>query len=82
VAAKIPHVAGRRAYGLRRVAVDSAKELHISREGLMQIGGWTDPQVPGSVYADQEAGYARKEAAAIRAQSRGGHDCPSTPRVP
>ena len=37
----------------------------------MQIGGWTDTQVPDSVYADQDAVSARKEAAAIRAQIRG-----------
>jgi hypothetical protein len=69
--AKVRHVAGRGAYGLRRVAVDAAKERHISREGLKSLGGWTDTQVPDSIYADQDAGYARAEAAQIRAQMRG-----------
>lgn len=69
--AGVPHIAGRAAYGLRRAAVDGAKTLGISREGLMAHGGWTDTQVPDRIYADAEAGYARDEAARVRAQIRG-----------
>ena len=69
--AKIRHVRGRGAYGLRRVAVDAAKERQISREGLKAFGGWTDTQVPDMVYAEVDAQHARDEAAEIRAQMRG-----------
>ena len=69
--AGVQHVNGRGAYGLRRIAVDAAKELGISREGLQAHGGWIDSQVPDSIYADQEMTYARAEAARIRAKIRG-----------
>jgi hypothetical protein len=45
--------------------------MGISREGLMAHGGWTDTSVPDRIYADTEAGYARDEAARVRAQIRG-----------
>jgi integrase len=70
-AAGIEHVEGRSTYGLRRVLLDAAKERHISREGLKAWGGWSDTQVPDLVYADQDAAYARAEAAEIRAKVRG-----------
>lgn len=69
--AKVEHVPGRLAYGLRRAAVDAAKELGISREGLQAHGGWTDAQIPDRVYADQQMGYAQDEARDIRAKIRG-----------
>ncbi len=69
--AAVEHVPGRGAYGLRRVAVDAAKKLGISREGLKAHGGWTDTQMPDRIYADQEADHAREEAKAIRARIRG-----------
>jgi integrase len=69
--AEIPHVAGRGPYGLRRIAVDAAKDLHISREGLKALGGWSSSEVPDNIYADQEALQARSEAARVRAQMRG-----------
>jgi integrase len=69
--AGIAHVKGRGAYGLRRAAVDGAKELGISREGLKEHGGWVDSQMPDQVYADQEADYARDEARDVRAKIRG-----------
>ncbi len=69
--AKVSHVTGRGAYGLRRAAVDAAKERHIGREALEAFGGWADTQIPDMVYADQEAAYARNEAAEIRAMIRG-----------
>jgi len=72
--ANIPHITGRGAYGLRRIAVDAEKEMKISREGLKALGGWTDTQMPDSVYADAEAEYARDEAATIRARMRGETD--------
>ena len=62
---------GRGWYGVRRQAADEAKRQGISGEGLMQHGGWTDTQVPDAIYADQEAEYARAEAAAVRAEIRG-----------
>jgi integrase len=69
--AEVPHIEGRAAYGLRRAAVDAAKEAGISREGLQAHGGWTDSQIPDRVYADQQAGYARDEARRVRAKIRG-----------
>lgn len=69
--AKVPYVRGRSAYGLRRVAVDAAKEMGISREGLKAHGGWTDSAVPDAIYAEQDAGYARTEARDVRARIRG-----------
>lgn len=69
--AGIPHVSGRLWYGGRRVGVDEAKKLKISREGLQQHGGWSTAQIPDAIYADQEAGYARSEAAEVRAKIRG-----------
>ena len=55
-------------YGPRRVAVDAAKNLGISLEGLKAHGGYTDA---GSICADQVADQAREEAKAMRAQIRG-----------
>jgi integrase len=70
-AAGVPRVKGRAAYGLRRAAVDFVKEAGISREGLQQVGGWSDTQMPDKIYADQEADYARNEARSARAKLRG-----------
>lgn len=69
--AEIPHVQGRGWYGLRRIAVDGAKELGISREGLQAAGGWSSTQMPDRIYADAEAVYARDEARDVRARVRG-----------
>lgn len=69
--AGITHVKGRGLYGLRRAGVDAAKELGISREGLQELGGWSDSQIPDSIYAEQTRGYARDEAAKTRARARG-----------
>jgi len=69
--AEIPRVKGRAAYGLRRQAVDAAKAGGISREGLQRLGGWVDTQMPDTIYADQEADYAREEARDVRAKVRG-----------
>jgi hypothetical protein len=67
----IPHEAGRGWYGLRRAAVDAAKAAKISREGLQAHGGWSDAQIPDTIYAEQQMGYAQQEAADIRARIRG-----------
>lgn len=72
--AGVPHVPRRGAYGVRRLAVDEYKRRGISREGLMQAGGWSDSQIPDAVYADQEAEYAAEEAARLRAAMRGEGD--------
>jgi hypothetical protein len=72
--AGIPEVKGRAWYGARRAGVDLGKKEKISREGLQELGGWTDSQVPDSIYADQERDYAREEAAAVRARFRGESD--------
>lgn len=69
--AGVPHVPRRGAYGVRRLAVDEYKRRGISREGLMQAGGWSDSQIPDAVYADQKAEYAADEAARLRAAMRG-----------
>lgn len=69
--AEVTVVKGRAAYGLKRVAVDVAKDLGISREGLMEHGGWADTQIPDMVYAEQERAQARKEARDVRAKIRG-----------
>jgi integrase len=69
--AGVPVVKGRAAYGLRRAAVDAAKEAGISREGLQAHGGWKDTQMPDRIYADQQMDYARDEAKAVRAKIRG-----------
>lgn len=68
---EIPHEDGRSLYGLRRAAVDAAKALKISREGLKAHGGWADSQVPDTIYAEQEQQYARQEARDIRMKIRG-----------
>lgn len=69
--AGIEHLKGRGPYGSRRAGVDAAKAAQISREGLQAHGGWADSQMPDAVYADAEAGYARDEAAEVRARIRG-----------
>jgi integrase len=69
--AGVEHVPGRWWYGLRRIAVDAAKEAGISREGLQQHGGWSDTQVADRIYAEQDQAWAGKEAADIRAKIRG-----------
>jgi hypothetical protein len=44
-------------------------------------GGWTDSQIPGRVYADQQAGDAHDEAGRVRAKIRGrGRSDQSDPR--
>lgn len=68
---EIPNQKGRSLYGLRRAAVDAAKALGISREGLKAHGGWSDTQVPDTIYAEQEQSYARIEARDIRKKIRG-----------
>lgn len=70
-AAGVKHVPGRGAYGLRRVAVDEAKARKISRDAMREHGGWSDNQMPDSVYADQDAERFRDEARDVRADIRG-----------
>jgi integrase len=72
--AKIAPVKGRGPYGIKRAAVDHAKKVKISREGLKALGGWSDTQVPDRIYADQEAEYARDEAREVRADILGERD--------
>ncbi len=69
--AEVDYAKGRSLYGLRRAAVDGAKALGASREGLKALGGWADTQMPDRIYADQDAGYARDEARELRKQIRG-----------
>lgn len=69
--AGVVKVKGRAAYGVRRAAVDAVKALKISREGLKEHGGWTDTQMPDTIYADQVQEYARDEARDRRADIRG-----------
>lgn len=67
----IEYIKGRSLYGLRRAAVDGAKALGASREGLQRLGGWSDTQMPDRIYADQEADYARTEARELKIKIRG-----------
>lgn len=69
--AEIAPVKGRSLYGLRRAAVDTAKALGASREGLQHLGGWADNQMADRIYAEQEQDYARDEARELRAKIRG-----------
>lgn len=69
--AEVSYAKGRSLYGLRRAAVDGAKALGASREGLQALGGWADSQVPDRIYADQNQEYARDEARTLRAKIRG-----------
>lgn len=71
---EITYMKGRALYGLRRAGVDAAKALKISREGLKAHGGWSDTQVPDTIYADEEQLYARQEAREIRKKIRGEED--------
>lgn len=70
-AAGIEPIPGRAAYGVKRAAVQAAKDAGISREGLKAHGGWTDTQMPDQVYAEQDSEAARHEAATVRARIRG-----------
>lgn len=69
--AGVPEVKGRGPYGLRRAAVDAAKDLGISREGLKAHGGWKDTQMPDLIYAEQESVKAREESRDVRMKLRG-----------
>lgn len=69
--AGIEHVAGRGAYGIRRVAVDLAKQEGISDAALKNLGGWSSVGTPNRVYADPEPTFAMKEAEKIRGRLRG-----------
>ncbi|HYC51095.1 MAG TPA: hypothetical protein VEB19_08315 [Gemmatimonadaceae bacterium] len=69
--AKVPHVHGRGAYGLRRVAVDAAVAEKISPDGLQAHGGWTNSKTPNEIYRETERVEARSEAKDVRAKIRG-----------
>jgi hypothetical protein len=69
--ARIPHVKGRGAYGLRRVAVDAAVAEKISQDGLQAHGGWSNSKTPNEIYREIERVEARTEAKDIRAKIRG-----------
>ncbi len=69
--AGIEHMAGRGAYGIRRVAVDLAKREGISDAALKNLGGWSDVTTPNRVYADPEPTFAMEEAEKIRGRLRG-----------
>jgi hypothetical protein len=74
--AEVTHVDFRGAYGIRRVALDAAlnKEIageQISERGLMASGGWSDPKVPHTIYAEAENRAGREEAKRIRSRVRG-----------
>lgn len=69
--AQVPHVVGRAAYGIRRVAVDQALAAGISPDGLQAHGGWSSDRMPQAIYRDQRKEAARSEAARVRAKIRG-----------
>ena len=67
----VPRVKGRAFYGGRRSSVDAYKAQKGSREGLQQLGAWSDATIPDQIYADEAQEYAREEARDIRAKIRG-----------
>ena len=69
--ARVPHLRGRGAYGLRRVAVDAAVAEKISPDGLQAHGGWTNSKTPNEIYRETERMEARTEAKDVRAKIRG-----------
>jgi hypothetical protein len=74
--AAVKHVDFRGAYGIRRVALDAALDKaiageQISERGLMASGGWSDPKVPHTIYAEAENRAGREEAKRVRARIRG-----------
>jgi integrase len=77
--AKVKHVAGRAAYGVRRINVDEALESGISPRGLMAAGGWSDPKIPTTVYAEKENRAGRREAMRTRMHIRGEKPTPDQP---
>lgn len=79
--AGIPHVPGRGAYGVRRVAVDGALAEGVSLEGLQAGGGWSDIQVPQTIYRESELASASSEAARVRAKVRGEMEEEKTPNA-
>lgn len=69
--AQVPHVEGRAAYGIRRVAVDQALAAGISPDGLQEHGGWSSDRMPQTIYREQQREKARTEARDVRALIRG-----------
>lgn len=70
-AAGVTPVPGRAFYGIRRGGVDDVLLQKISKHGLKHFGGWSDTQIPDTVYADQEARGHLEEARDARARFRG-----------
>jgi hypothetical protein len=71
MAAGVPQLEGRAAYGLRRQAVDAATAEGITPRGLQASGGWSSSKVPDEIYREQENKLGREEAKRVRAKIRG-----------
>lgn len=69
--AGVPHERGRSTYGMKRQAVDTAKNLEVGRDTLTALGGWADPQMADRVYAEQGSAVSARKAAEARAAIRG-----------
>lgn len=69
--AGVEHVPGRSWYGLRRVFLDKAVEEGLSKEALMEHGGWADTQVPEQIYRNKVKTKAGREARDARSRYRG-----------
>jgi hypothetical protein len=69
--AGVPYVAGRAAYGLRRLPVDLALEQEIGDQGLQALGGWSSTAVPKSIYAERGNRAGRRKARDFKAEIRG-----------
>jgi len=69
--AGIQHVKGRATYGLRRQGVDAADAEGISADGLKELGGWADKQIPDKIYRSRDRTKAAEEARDVRRRLRG-----------
>lgn len=69
--AGVPHAKGRLGYGGRRAGVDGAVDAGADPATLEKYGGWTDSQVPQSIYRDHQHRGAAVKARDIRARVRG-----------
>ena len=76
--AKVPHVAGRGWYGLRRIAADMAETETTDDRVKDRLGGWQDSETRKHIYQDRETQELRAEAANVRRRLRLGPDA-STP---
>lgn len=68
--AGVPHLPGRRWYGLRRIATDLAETATADDRVKDRLGGWQDSETRKHIYQDRETERLRVEAASVRRQIR------------